>query len=102
MGPRRRHSVTDPRVWSFNRLSWTGKQIAVEPPSVVFCVDWDALEPAEPVRRYDRENPGELSVASVRLGTASHHWAISRRSESSPWHRLGVRPRLHRRQSATW
>jgi transposase InsO family protein len=42
-----------------------------------------------------------LKARSHRFGWAPHHGTISRRRESSPWHRLGVRPRLHRRHLAS-
>src|ERR1043166_9143023 len=52
------------------RQRWTGKQIAAEtgvsPATVSRALrrlglkQLNALEPAEPVRRYERENPGEL------------------------------------------
>ena len=40
-------------------------EVGVSSDTVVFCVrlglnKLDALEPVEPVRRYERENPGEL------------------------------------------
>jgi transposase InsO family protein len=44
--------------------------------------------------------PPKSAFVNARFGWAPHHWAISRRGESSPWHRLGVRPRLHRRHLA--
>jgi transposase InsO family protein len=44
----------------------------------------NALEPAEPVRRYERENPGELIHLDIkklgRTGSVGHR--------ITPWHRL--------------
>jgi hypothetical protein len=81
------------------RQRWTGKQIAaqvgVSPPTVS-----RSLEPAEPVRRYERENrvssstPTSRSSAALDRG-ASHHRPTNWRGPSPPRHRLGVRPYLH-------
>ena len=95
------------------RQRWTGKQIAAETgvsPATVSRVlrrlglnKLSALEPAEPIRRYERENPGELIHLDIkklgRIGSVGppHHRAISWRGQPSPRHRLGVRPCLHRR-----
>ena len=106
------------------RQRWTGKQIAAETgvsPATVSRVlrrlglnKLSALEPAEPIRRYEREHPGELIHLDIkklgRIGsvghriTGRHTW----RGQSSPRHRLGVRPCLHRRclagrvRAGTW
>jgi AraC-like DNA-binding protein len=86
--PRVAHQAVIEKIEQLRRQRWTGKQIAVEVGVSSATVSrvlrrlglnkLNALEPAEPVRRYERENPGELihldiksSVASVRLGTAS-------------------------------
>ncbi|MDK1493590.1 helix-turn-helix domain-containing protein [Sinorhizobium sp. 7-81] len=69
------------------RQRWAGKQIAAETgisPATVSRVlrrlglnKISALEPAEPIRRYDRQHPGQListsrsSVGSAAWGTAS-------------------------------
>jgi hypothetical protein len=61
------------------------------------------LEPVEPVRRYEREHPGELIHLDIkklgRIGSvgAPHHRTTSWRGQPSSRHRLGVRPRLYRR-----
>ena len=58
------------------RQRWTGNKIAVEvgvSPATVSRVlrrlglnKLNALEPAEPVRRYERENPGELIQLDIK------------------------------------
>ena len=72
---------------------WTGKQIAaatsVSPATVSRVLrrlglnKLSALDPAEPVRRYEREHPGQLTVhldikklGADRLCGPPHHWAI--------------------------
>jgi len=68
------------------RQRWTGKQIAAETgvsPATVSRVlrrlglnKLSALEPAEPIRRYERENPGELIHIDIkklgRIGSVGH------------------------------
>jgi transposase InsO family protein len=68
------------------RQRWTGKQIAAQvgvSPATVSRVlrrlglnKLNALEPAEPVRRYERENPGELIHIDIkklgRIGSVGH------------------------------
>ena len=68
------------------RQRWTGKQIAVKvsvSPATVsrvlrrLCLNkLSALEPAEPVRRYEREHPGELIHLDIkklgRIGSVGH------------------------------
>ena len=68
------------------RQRWTGKQIAVQvgvSPATVSRVlrrlglnKLSALEPAEPVRRYEREHPGELIHLDIkklgRIGSIGH------------------------------
>src|SRR5882724_11917910 len=68
------------------RQRWTGKQIASETgvsPATVSRVlrrlglnKLSALEPAEPVRRYEREHPGELIHLDIkklgRIGSVGH------------------------------
>lgn len=68
------------------RQRWTGKQIAAETgvsPATVSRVlrrlglnKLSALEPAEPIRRYERENPGELIHLDIkkrgRIGSVGH------------------------------
>ena len=93
------------------RQSYTGKQIAAEvriSPATVSQIlqRWglnklSALEPAEPVRRYERECPGELIHIDIkklgRIGSAGHRITgrYPGRRQSPSWHRLGVCPRLH-------
>ena len=100
-------------VDALRRQRYTGKQIAAEvgvSPATVSRIlrrlglnRLAALEPAEPIRRYEREHPGELIHLDIKklwphwLCGASHHWSLSWRGQSPSWHRLGVRPRLHRR-----
>jgi transposase InsO family protein len=68
------------------RQRWTGKQIAVQvgvSPATVSRVlrrlglnKLSALEPAEPIRRYEREHPGELIHLDIkklgRIGSIGH------------------------------
>ena len=68
------------------RQRWTGKQIAAQvgvSPATVSRVlrrlglnTLNALEPAEPVRRYERDNPGELIHIDIknlgRIGSVGH------------------------------
>jgi transposase InsO family protein len=68
------------------RQRWTGKQIAVKvgvSPATVSRIlrrlglnRLSALEPAEPVRRYEREHPGELIHLDIkklgRIGSVGH------------------------------
>ena len=64
------------RIEDLRRLRWTGKRIALETgvsPTTVSRVlrrlglsKLKALEPAEPVRRYEREHPGELIHIDIK------------------------------------
>jgi transposase InsO family protein len=64
------------RVEALRRQRWTGKQIAVElsiSPATVSRIlkrlglnRIAAIEPAEPVRRYEREKPGELIHIDIK------------------------------------
>ena len=114
--PHRLHRPTPQAVVEeierLRRQRWTGKQIAVQvgvSPATISRVlrrlglnKLSALEPAEPIRRYEREHPGELIISTSRnsaaIGSVGHR--ITGRQtgggQSSPRHRLGVRPRLHR------
>ena len=61
-----------------------------------------ALEPAEPVRRYERDKPGELIHIDIkklgRFNRPGHRVTGDRTGHSnSRGRRLGVSPRLHRR-----
>jgi transposase InsO family protein len=78
--PRRLHRPTPAavveRIAALRRQRWTGKQIAAEvavSPATVSRVlrrlglnKLKALEPAEPVRRYERERPGELLHIDIK------------------------------------
>jgi len=101
------------RIERLRRQRWTGKQIAVEVGVSSATVSrvlrrlglnkLNALEPAEPVRRYERENPGELihldSRKLGRIGSVGHRITGPYPGEVNrpQWPRLGVRPCLHRR-----
>src|SRR6202795_1249683 len=64
------------KIERLRRQRWTGKQIAVEvgvSPATVSRVlrrlglnKLNALEPAEPVRRYEREHPGEIIHIDIK------------------------------------
>ena len=79
----RRHRLYRPlaepicaRIAELRRRRWTGKQIAAElavsPASVSRVLQrlglnkWRALEPAEPVVRYQRQHPGELIHIDIK------------------------------------
>ena len=97
------------------RQRYTGKQIAaklgVSPATVSRILrrrglnKLAALEPAEPVRRYEREQAGRAhphrhqKARQVQPDRPSHH-RRPQRPEQQPRGRLGVRPRLHRRSLA--
>jgi transposase InsO family protein len=84
------------------RQRWTGKQIAVEvgvSPATVSRVlrrlglnKLSALKPAEPVRRYEREHPGELIHLDIkklgRIGSIGHR--ITGRQTGVVNHHLGI------------
>jgi transposase InsO family protein len=74
------------QIEGLRRQRWTGKQIAVQvgvSPATVSRVlrrlglsKLSALEPAEPIRRYEREHPGELIHFDIkklgRIGSVGH------------------------------
>src|SRR6478735_6284664 len=74
------------KIERLRRQRWTGKQIAVEVGVSSATVSrvlrrlglnkLNTLEPAEPVRRYERENPGELIHLDIkklgRIGSVGH------------------------------
>jgi transposase InsO family protein len=88
--PHRLRQPTPPAVVEeierLRRQRWTGKQIAVQvgvSPATVSRVlrrlglnKLSALEPAEPIRRYEREHPGELIHLDIkklgRIGSIGH------------------------------
>ena len=61
-----------------------------------------ALDPAEPVRRYERASPGDMIHIDIkklgRFDRTGHRITGDRKgTEQQPRHRMGIRPRLHRR-----
>ena len=84
------------QVEALRRQRWTGKQIAAEvgvSPATVSRILWRlglnrlaALEPAEPVRRYEREHPGELIHIDIkklgRFERVGHRITGDRQSKS--------------------
>ena len=103
------------QIEALRRQRWTGKQIAAEvgvSPATVSRIlkrlglnRIQALEPAEPVRRYEREHPGELIHIDIkklgRFERVGHRITGDRSRQSKvPRRRLGVRPCLHRRRLA--
>ena len=101
-------------VETLRRQRHTGKQIAAEvgvSPATVSRIlrrlgisRIRDLEPAEPVRRYEREHPGEIIHIDIkklgRFEQIGHRITGDRPGEQQPRRRLGVRPRLHRRSLA--
>ena len=108
--PHRLRQPTPPGVVEqielLRRQRYTGKQIAAETgvsPATVSRVlrrlglnKLRALEPAEPVRRYEREQPGELIHIDIKklgkIGTVGHRITgdRSRRSRGVGWEYLHV------------
>jgi transposase InsO family protein len=80
------HQAVIEEIERLRRQRWTGKQIAVQvgvSPATVSRVlrrlglnKLSALEPAEPIRRYEREHPGELIHLDIkklgRIGSVGH------------------------------
>jgi len=104
--PHRLHQPTPPatieRIAALRHQRWTGDQIAKEvgvSPATVSRVlkklglnKLKALDPAEPVRRYERENPGELIHIDIKkLGRFDKigHRITGVRSEQSRTRRAG-------------
>jgi transposase InsO family protein len=95
------------QVEALRRQRWTGKQIAAEvgvSPATVSRIlkrlglnRIAALEPAEPVRRYEREHPGDLIHIDIkklgRFDQVGHRITGDRRGQSS---------RRGRRQGKSW
>jgi len=85
------------RIEALRRRRWTGKQIALEvgvSPATVSRVlkrlglnRLKALEPVEPVRRYERERPGELIHIDIkklgRFDRVGHRITGDRRGQSN-------------------
>ncbi len=120
--PHRLHQPTPEAVVAeverLRRQRWTGKQIAAElgiSPATVSRIlrrlglnRIAALEPAEPVRRYERQHPGELIHIDIkklgRFDRVGHRITGDRRRQSSrrgvrqgkTWGVAGVRPCLNR------
>jgi hypothetical protein len=69
------------------RQRWTGKHIAAETgvsPATVSRLlrrlglnKLSALEPAEPVRRYERQNPGSSSISISKSSAGSAPWGTA-------------------------
>ena len=84
--PTRTPAAIEARVDELRRQRWTGEQIAAEVGISKATVSrilgrlglsrLKALEPAEPVRRYERDNPGELIHIDItklgRIGVVGH------------------------------
>jgi transposase len=80
------HQTVIEEIERLRRQRWTGKQIAVQvgvSPATISRVlrrlglnKLSALEPAEPIRRYEREHPGELIHLDIkklgRIGSVGH------------------------------
>src|SRR6516162_4594459 len=112
-------SATCATVEALRRQRYTGKQIAAEvgiSPATVSRIlqrlglnKLSALEPAEPVRRYERECPGELIHIFTRpytpktngkaerfIQTALREWAYARAYQTSDQRSAELPHRLHR------
>jgi transposase InsO family protein len=99
--PHRLHRPTPPaaveRIEALRRQRWTGKQIAaavgVSPATVSRVLKrlglnrLEALDPAEPVRRYQRERPGELLHIDIKklgkFNRVGHRITGDRRGQSN-------------------
>lgn len=99
--PHRLHRPTPPaaveKVEALRRQRWTGKQIAAEvgvSPATVSRIlkrlglnRISALEPAEPVRRYERQHPGDLIHIDIkklgRFERVGHRITGDRRGQSN-------------------
>ena len=94
-------------VEALRRQRYTGKQIATEVGISAATVSrilgrlglnrLAALEPAEPIRRYEREHPGELIHLDIkklgRIGSVGHR--ITGRYAGAVNRHRGIVPRLH-------
>jgi len=90
------HSIAE-QIEALRRRRWTGKQIALETgvsPATVSRVlhrlglsRMRDLEPAEPVRRYERKNPGELIHIDIkklgRFSRTGHRITGNRKGQSN-------------------
>ncbi len=95
--PRQTHPDARARIETLRRQRWTGRQIAREvgvSPATVSRVlrqlglnRIEALEPQEPVRRYERENPGELIHIDIkklgRFNWIGHRISGDRKGQSN-------------------
>ena len=104
--PHRLHRPTPQAVIEeierLRRQRWTGKQIAVQvgvSPATISRVlrrlglnKLSALEPTEPIRRYEREHPGELIYLDIkklgRIGSVGHR--ITGRQTGAVNRHLGI------------
>ena len=117
--PHRLRQPTPPevieRIESLRRQRMPGKEIAATVGVSAATVSrvlkrlglskLSALEPAEPPRRYEREQPGEMIHIDIKklgkFNQIGHRITGDRkRPEQQPRRRLGVRPCLHRRRLA--
>jgi transposase len=100
------------QIERLRRQRWTGRQIAADTgvsPATVSRVlrrlglnKLSALEPADPIRRYERENPGELIHIDIKKLGRIGSWGTASPDASLAWSiatsaSAGVRPCLHRR-----
>ena len=95
--PRQTKADAVERIETLRRERWTGQQIAqevsVSPASVSRVLRrlglnrLDSLEPAEPIRRYEREHPGELIHIDIkklgRFNRIGHRISGDRKGQSN-------------------
>ena len=100
------------KVEALRRQRFTGKHIAAEvgvSPATVSRIlkrlglnRMRRLDPAEPVRRYERDHPGELIHIDIkklgRFERVGHRITGDRTDRASPGRWLGYPPHLHRRR----
>ena len=104
------------RIVALRRQRWTGQHIAMQTgtsPATVSRVLSRAglsrlkdIDPAEPVRRYERSAPGEIihldikKLGKFKSDRPPHHWKRAPAEQSAQQRncaRLGICPRRHRR-----
>jgi transposase len=110
--PNQTPQATCAAVEALRRQRFSGKQIAAElaiSPATVSRILYrlglnrlSALEPAAPIRRYERKHPGELIRIDIKklgkFNKIGHRIkGRSQRSQQPPRRRVGVCARLHRR-----